>query len=520
MLSRLPLTLILVFIALGELLLNRVALRLVASSMSRPQWVRVVDLGGLFFFYLTGLLALILFAWSSLVLIRDSKLLGLLPRVALAGATAIFLPMAAMGLIMGLPSQWAGHLNTSFMLVTLALTVAFLSRPAPLRAKLGLTYLVIPLLLHGYWLLTQQVPSFAPSGRLAELPTRLFMASEHLTVLGALAMFLFFAPLPRRQNLSSPLPLVVAFAICTAVAVITHTHYSTMTRVVFFGLGFNLPPFSFSALMHLGALFLFVVTLVSLAQRSGPSRELCLGLALLSTSGFHLQLPYQLLLTLLGLITIIRASLEVRSGQKSLGAGDMPGKGCSAGQWRTYLDHLGRSCADDPDSAETVVIATDEHRVAHVRGHRQGLPFTFRFVQGGSEIEQINLSVGSPGRDPGPCAILRKRGSRGRRLWRRGGGRKVLTGDPSFERSFRVYDRASAMAGLLEDTELRDELTRRNHGMLTIWPGEGLRYVTKPAPDCWPVPVAEVAFDPEGADISELLGLLELSLKAWSRLTT
>ena len=96
--------LFLIFAALAELLLNRVALRLVSGSIARPAWVQAVDAGGLFFFYLTGLLALGLFTWSVLVLIRDNDLFGLPERVVLAALTALFLPMAAASLIMGLPS--------------------------------------------------------------------------------------------------------------------------------------------------------------------------------------------------------------------------------------------------------------------------------------------------------------------------------------------------------------------------------------------------------------------------------
>ncbi len=510
--------LFLIFAALAELLLNRVALRLVSGSIARPAWVQAVDAGGLFFFYLTGLLALGLFTWSVLVLIRDNDLFGLPERVVLAALTALFLPMAAASLIMGLPSVVAAHLNTSFMLVTAALTFGFLRRPASLRAKLGLVYLVVPLLLLGYWRMVQQIPDLAPSGRLAELPNKVFVASENLAVLGALAMFLFFAPLPRRAALTSPLPLGVATAVCAAVAVITHTHYGTMTRVVFFGLGFNLPPMSLNALLHLGALFFFVVTIVSLVMRSGPSRELGLGLGLVAVSGFHLQLPYQLLLTLVGLITVIRASMELRTGQRSLGAGDRPGRGCTAGQWRAYLEHLGRTCSDEPDSSEAVIVATEEHRIAHVRGLREGRPFNFRFVQSGSEIEQLDLALGEPGRDPAPAAILRRKGSRGRRIWRRGGGRRVLTGDAAFDREFAVHDRTGSMAGLLQESEIRQQMSGRNHGLIAVWPGEGVRYTTRPGAEGWPVPVAEVAFDPEGADISELQGLLELALRMWDQL--
>ena len=508
--NRLPLTLILAFCAVCELLLNRVALRLVALGGVRASWVQLVDLGGLFFFYLTGLLALGMFTWSSMVLIRDRELFGLPARVLMAGLMALFLPMAAAGLFVGMPDAYAAHLNSSFILLCLGMLIGLLSRPAPIRAKLGLFYLVVPLLLHGYWLLTQQVPALAPTGKLVDLPTRVYMASENLAVLGALAMFLFFSPLPRRSNISSPIPLMAGVLSCAAMGLLSYFFPSRVSQLVHLGLGFNLPPISTAAILHLVALFFFVVTVVSLALRRGPSRDLALGLILVATSGFYLQLPYQLLLTLVGLLTIIRAAIAMRPGMEPTSPQEFRGQGCTDQQWRAYMDHLADQCADGADGAEAVVVNTEEHQISQVRGARGGLPFVLRFVRSGGELEQMDLSMGEPVRGRAVASLSRRRGSRGGRIWRRGAGRRVVSGEAAFDSAVAAHDRSGALAGLLAQAPIRLELQHHLHGWLGLWPTEGLRYVSRPGADSWPVPVAEIAFDPEGADVSALLGLLNL----------
>ncbi len=512
--TRIPLTLILAFSAVCELLLNRVALRLVAQGGLEPALIRAVDLGGLFFFNLTGLLALGVFTWSTLVVIRDSKLFRLGPRALVAGLSALFLPMAAAGLFIGLPQAYAIHLNSSFILLSMALAMGLLTRDAPIRAKLGVIYLVVPLVLHGYFELTRKVPSLAPTGDLAELPTRIYQASENLAVLGALAMFLFFSPLPRRQNLTSPVPLGLGLLSASALGLLMYMFPARVSQLVHLGLGFNLPHPSPAAFLHLAALFFFVVTVTSLALRRGPSREMALGLLLIATSGFYLLLPYQLLLTLVGLLTIIRAAMAMRPGDQTSGAAAGPAAGsCSDDQWRDFMDYLAEQSAQDGGEAEAVVVNTEEHQISQVRGVRGGLPFVLRFLRGGGELEHMELSMGEPIRGRAPATLVRRGGSRGGRIWRRASGRKVSTGDAALDRMVIARDRTGELATLLAPQEVQKLLGSHLHGWLDLWPGEGLRYATRPGPDAWPVPMPEIAFDPEGADVSDLLGLLDLGAR-------
>ena len=516
--TRLPLTLILAFSAVCELMLNRVALRLVAQGGVEPALIRAVDLGGLFFFNLTGLLALGVFTWSALVLIRDRDLFRLGPRALLAGLAALFLPMAAAGLFIGLPQAYSVHLNTSFILLSVGLTVGLLTRAAPIRAKLGLLYLVVPLVLHGYFELTRKVPSLAPTGDLAELPTRIYQASENLAVLGALAMFLFFSPLPRRRNLTSPVPLGLGLLSVSAMGLLMYLFPARVSQLVHLGLGFNLPHPSPAAFLHLAGLFFFVVTVVSLALRRGPSREMALGLILIATSGFYLMLPYQLLLTLVGLLTIIRAAMAMSPGGRTSSASSgAAAAGSGDDQWRAFMDHLAVQCADGMGEAEAVVVNTEEHQISQVRGVRRGLPFVLRFVRSGAELEQVALSMGEPMRGRAPVTLVRREGSRGGRIWRRGSGTRVSIGDPGLDRAVIARDRTGELAPLLANAEVRTLLQRHLHGWLDLWPDEGLRYTTRPGPDAWPVPMPEIAFDPEGADVSDLLGLLDLGASLLTR---
>jgi hypothetical protein len=509
LLSKLPLVILVAISATLELVLNRVGVHLMSARERSGALFKVVDLGGLYTFYLTGLLALAAFSWATLVQIRDRRLLRAPDRIAFTVLSALFLPMAAMGLFFNLPQKVAPHLNTAFGLVLAAMVVGFLRQRAPLRAKLGVFYLAAPLLLHCYWLMTQQIPALSPEGRLSELPSQLFVTAEHLVVVGAFAAFLFFAPFPRLVNLLEPIPVVVAVLVTSGIALLARYRYLEAAQAAYYGLGLNLPPPSVHGLMHLAALFFFSLTLGALVMRGTREREVALGLYLVGVSGFHLQLPYQLLLTLLGMMQVVRGSLDERALEDEP-AEAKPGAFPEPAVWKHYLQRLARACASPPDSGEAVLLQNGGQQVAHLRGQRDRLPFTLRLAQKGGSLQQIEVTIGKHPKEAAPISVTRRGELRGRRVTQRSAGPKVKLHQPSLDEQFEVHWAADRPTELLH--KHAESLERLVHGWLGVWPGEGVHYLTQPGPDGWPVPVAEVVFSAEDAsveEVQELVALLE-----------
>jgi len=509
-LARIPLVLLVAISATLELVLNRIGVHLLGHPTSRGDVLfRAVDLGGLFTLYLTGLLALFAFSWAVVVVIRDRRLLRTPDRVVFTMLAALFLPLAAMGTVLTLPSRVHPHLNTTFGLMLLVVVVGFLRQKAPLRAKLGLFYLAAPLLLHVYWLMTQQIAALNPKGAYSELPSQLFVTAEHLVVVGAFAAFLFFAPFPRLVNLLEPLPVVLAVLVTSGAAVLTRYKYIEAAQAAYYGLGVNLPPPSAHGLMHLAALFFLMLTLGALVMRGSREREVALGLYLVAVSGFQLQLPYQLLLTLLGMMQVARGSLDQAALQAEPGQpGPRPAEFPDADSWKQYLQRLASACASPAESGEAVVLQNGDQQVAHLRGQRRGLPFILRLLQRGGRIERLEATVGRLPKDPAPIAIGRRANLRGRRVSQRSSGPRIKLHLPSFDEQFDVHWGADHPTDLLR--EHARPLEQLIHGWLGVWPGEGVHYVSVPNADGWPIPLAEVVFSAEDASVEEVTEVMDL----------
>ena len=525
--NRLPLTLLLVFCAVAELVLRRVAAPLLyASSARHTTLFKVVNVAGQYFFYLAGLLGLAIFIWASVVVIRDRELLGIPQRMLFTLLAALFVPLAIMGIIVDVPTFVAPHLSVVHGLFLLSFVVIIISQDAPLGAKLGVLYLAAPLLLRCFWRLTLYSPSLTLPGLHDNFPTLIFKASEHLLVVGAYAIFLFFVPLRRRADLLRPVPLAVAVTITAGVAIFTRHDYDVARQVVDLGLGLLLPETpagglwqhgSMLFLLHLGGLFFAVLTVGTLAGGDRTQRGTMLGLVLVGVAGFHVQLPtqpliYQFLLTLVGMMLIVRSSLQ------GTGAGAAGASVPTLKDWNSYLQHLALVCSSPPESGESVLLQTDMQHVGHVRGQLDDRPYSLRMLQANGALKQFEVYMGEPVKEPAPVSVQRRRQGRGRRVRGQGFGDKVKTHDQAFDRQFALKDSSGKLTQVLADDELRARLVQQLHGWLGVWPGEGLRYEAAPEADGWPVPLAEVAFSPMSADTNDVEALLDLLAELADRL--
>ncbi len=513
-LARLPITPILLVVAILELGVRRIASHLIGGHtlLERGLLHRVVEIGGLFTFTLTGILSLGIFSWAAIILIRDRSLFHIPDRMLFTFFAALFLPLATVGLFVDLPPAMAPHLNTSFGLLVIALTFGLLRSSVNLRAKLGVIYLAAPLLFHCFWLMTQQIPAWAPSGDLSELPSRIYEIGEHLLVVGAIASFLFFAPFPRLSNLLSPFPVAVASSVTITMALLVKFRYPATQLAAYHGLSLTLPPPSLQVGMYLIALFFFVLTLCLLVIRSANDRATAIGLSFIAISGYHLELPYQLLLTLIGVMQLVRSAIN-----EGLSAADaQQGMSPSPEAWKAYLQRLAEACCQRAPSTETetdtetIVLQHKGQLIAHLRGMRGGIPLSLRIVHERHEIQRIEINLGEAPTTPAAISLQRRRKIRGKKVSQAKEGPPVALLVDEFDTQFSLHDSSGKMPELLQDPALQISLFHLHHGWLGIWPDEGLRYLACPDPTGWPVPLAELAFSPDVAATEELEALIAL----------
>lgn len=509
--DRISLTLVLAFTALIELLCNRIGVHVASPAARATSTVfRIVDTMGLFSFYLTGLLALFVLAWAVVILIADAKLLRLPNRVSVMVAGAAFLPLAGIGLFVRLPALLNPWLNISFGLFILVAILGFVLRPGSVRAKLGLLYLAAPLILHCYWLATKQMPTLAPGGSNADFPARLLETGEHLVVVGAFASFLFFAPLPRLSALLSPIPLASATVLTGGLGLLVAAQNGFATKAARYGFGLTLPAATRGEVLHLSlhiaAFFFFILLLASLTIRGRHERGLALGLLLVALSGFHLELPYQLLLTSVGLVQILRCvqAMHLEAQPSAPAPTQLP----APTQWKTYLMRLAQGCG--ADAAEAVVLTSENNQIARLRASCRGLPLSVRLQLRAGLLQEIEIDVGVPPKEDAPASLWRKLERRGERL-PDSRGDKLKGYDPHFVARDTTGELADGLSAYAEP------LRRWMHGWLGLWPAEGVQYVMRPLRDGWPIPIEAVARDPETAPTTQPEQLVELLVELAER---
>ena len=465
-LARLPITPVLLLFAILELGVRRVASHLIGghTHLDRGLLHDVVQTAGLFTFYLTGVLALGIFSWAAVVFIRDRGLFRIPDRMLFTFFAALFLPLATVGLFLDLPPAMAPHLNTSFGLLIIALTFGLLRSPVNLRAKLGVIYLAAPLLFHCFWLATQQIPAWEPSGELRELPIRIYEIGEHLLVVGAIASFLFFAPIPRLSNLLSPFPVAVASSVTIAMALFVKFRYQATQLAAYHGLSLSLPPPSIQVGMYLVALFFFVLTICLLTLRSANGRATALGLSFIAVSGYHLELPYQLLLTLIGMMLLVRSAINEGNADD----GELRDMTPSPEAWRGYLQRLAEACCQPAAAAEVIALQHKTQLIVHLRGKRGTVPLSLRAVHERGAIKRLEITLGEPPAAPAPLSLQRKRQLRGSRVSQPRSGPLARLNDAEFNSRFALHDAAGIAPELLQDPTLQASLAHLHHGWLGI----------------------------------------------------
>jgi hypothetical protein len=223
------------------------------------------------------------------------------------------------------------------------------------------------------------------------------------------------------------------------------------------GFGVELPVGRGGVVVYAVALGLYFAATAALVARPGPSRLRGFGLALIGLSGYQLQLPFQLVSSLLGLLCLVEAALHEEAAAVAADG---------------FHEAVRRIAAWAGARELMTAGARGEEEVrglAHFR--EQAVELSIRRRAG--RIAVLELVTGFAPRAEAPPLSLRGKGldPDGPRA-----GSAVATGDAVFDEAFHVEATHPLVPsqGPLGD-ELRMRLYRHREAFIAVWPGRGAR---------------------------------------------
>jgi len=501
--------------------INRVSVPLLRPAKGLPpHWHTVLDYGGLFLFYFTGVLAAFLI--GALVVRRFRSAPSLRDHIAQVSLVVAAL-LAAMPLVIAAPAALSFPLEVAFALAVITTLIATYGRDRDTGVQVGLTILAIPLLTHTVSVIGAKYiwPESAFDGPAITVTRTGVMA----LAAAALASPYVFAPRPFARAVTKPGPVIIAMALASVGAVIARTHYTSVAKAASLAIGVELnqgvadPRLA----LYLLAVATLVWTLASCAFSSSLARrQIGIGIALVVLGGYGFRWPNHYLLPLLGIALISEAARRVREEELA----DIPfASGTPAiadTAWSVFIGTakagLQRSLSDvhtlttrgDGGLASSVIIGDAGGMPVRTRIERiDGCVVALDIIVG-REIDEVrgatftlwaiaprNLGVNPAGPPAAP-------------LFR--------TGDATFDERFKARGNRLAFDKLL-DEGLRARVAAVLDGWLAYWEPEGLRYRVYPgrgAPLDHPLPLSDLALGRPGS-VERLATIVELLVEIAAR---
>ncbi len=522
----LPLFPTLLMVILAELVVHRIGLQFLRPEVLQPETevFRLFNEGvGPVVFFFASFIALACCAWLLVNVILDDGLFLVSWRIVLGLVSCVFLPVATVGVLVSTAGLKAPsrsllelhpYLNVTFVAMALVVASGTLLRRGPVLPKLGLVYLLAPLLLFAYFSdRTARIigdlaatRSFYQQLRDAALYPRYGLVL--LSAVGLWSFILFYpliglveregrAPVKLSDRLTAVLrgygravfeigPLLTALVTALVFGVFVKLNYQTAVKIIEAGFAYNLPAPSTRGLLVVASVFLFTLTLAGLAWRSGPTRMAAVGLVAVVVAAFRLAQPLHdlrltaplyYLLAAVGLLVLGRAIAEAwdLAQEADLASATPP---VPNSRWRRFLDSLATSLAQDPSETPSVnVRARDTTEISLVEGQWRGADFSIRFGRRRRRLLSLTIVIGQE---------MAERADWTATLAERGTGDPGAPGDP--ERRLEVHDRVLLSDRLLQESVV-ERLQQSLRGRVDIWNGLGLRYR---AVGQWSVDLADV----------------------------
>jgi len=521
----LPLFPTLLLVILAELVVHRIGLQFLKPEVLQPETelFRLINEGvGPVVFFFASFIALACCAWLLVNVILDDGLFLVSWRIVLGLVSCVFLPVATVGVLVSTAGLKAPsrsllelhpYLNVTFVAMALVVASGTLLRRGAVLPKLGLVYLLAPLLLFAYFSdRTARIIGDLAATRsfYQQLRDAALYPRYGLVLLSAVGLrsFVFFYPVigmverdgqvpdRARDRLVLVLrgygralfeigPLLTALATALIFGVFVKLNYQTAVKVIEAGFAYNLPAPSARGLLVVASLFLFTLTLAGLAWRPGPTRMAAVGLVAVVVAAFRLAQPlhdlrlaaplYYLLATV-GLLVLGRAIAEAWDlAQEANLAAATPE--VTNSRWRRFMDGVAVSFAQDPKAPLRISVRDQQAaEITVVQGEWRGVDLSIRFGRRRRRLLSMTIVIGQEMDERADwSATLAERGARD-------------PGEQESERRLEVHDRVLLSDRLLQESVV-ERLQQSLRGRVDIWNGLGVRYR---AVGHWSVDLGEV----------------------------
>ncbi len=279
---------VLVVLAVLEIAINRVAVPMLGPAEGDPPaWHTALDYTGLFLFYFTGVLVVLVIALRVVTKLQGRPNI----RDAIAhGLAAIATLIAAVPLIVSVPATMSLVLELTFALAVVAVIATAFGKDSDLGIQFGLPVVAVPLVIHtanvlGAHYLWPENTFDGPSAAIAH-------AGVIALCIGALVSPYCFAPRPFARSVTRPMPVVLAMGLAAAGAIAARAAYPAVAKAAAFAIGVEMSQAQADPRLALYLLGLATLawTLTSCALATSEARRQ-VGLGLCVRAPRRLRLP-------------------------------------------------------------------------------------------------------------------------------------------------------------------------------------------------------------------------------------
>jgi hypothetical protein len=311
--QRLNLTAALAVLAVVDLVFNRIVSRFFLP-LPRPDTFgfRALTHLATFELHLGAFLGLTIFALTFVDILRRQELFNRAMRVTAATFALFFLFLAVPGTLLPDPIRLFVHLKISHAFLSWMIAIATWRTMATRRAKLGVTLVALPSIVHAAALFSAQLGPEHDAARTSGL----FRLADLGGVVSAATAPLLLMPASGLTARARALGFVAGTAVAGLFVLGLWVNPDLVQALMLYGLHIEIPVLSsvgaliYVALLTIGLFGLTACVLQSLTLK-GPPRLLAYGLVLVAAAGLQVATVGQLVISLCGLLAVALASRRV-----------------------------------------------------------------------------------------------------------------------------------------------------------------------------------------------------------------